>query len=196
MLTNSTNPETLLLEDLPNLFSINLDTLDEKKLKNFLDKIEKLKSDIDLIYQNLLEQIISTCTKQINSYTNSNAKDLFTSIGELEAKESAKLEILQKQDKEFQRLLERFRFQYNSQEILAESIASIVCDAHPKYWKDHTLGEFTFKLTATLSKLHIANLMLNPTEGHTVKINRIVEEYKTLSKSQRLILRNELERVE
>lgn len=196
MLTNSTNPETLLLEDLPNLFSINLDTLDEKKLKNFLDKIQKLKSDIDLIYQNLLEQIISTCTKQINSYTNSNSKDLFTSIGELEAKESAKLEILQKQDKEFQRLLERFRFQYNSPEILAESIASIVCDAHPKYWKDHTLGEFSFKLTATLSKLHIANLMLNPSEGHTVKINRIVEEYKTLNKAQRLTLRSELEKVE
>jgi hypothetical protein len=194
-ISHSVNPEILLLEEIPELFGYDLNTLNETGLTKFLSKLIKTKQEIAGHYDTLLARLSSETVKILNAYVNSPTahKDLLSTLAQFRSDNEYKLGLLKTHDSSFQKLFERLSFRYDSETALLESLASLLCDLHPRYWKDNTLMEYEFKLTSELSKIHIATLMSSPGESSHLKIERILVEYRSLRKEERQLLISRLE---
>ncbi|HNI87522.1 MAG TPA: hypothetical protein PKX55_05145, partial [Leptospiraceae bacterium] len=194
IISHSVNPELLLLEEIPELFGSNLESIREKDLEQFIAKLKKAKQEIESHYNQLIEKIAASTLKIIKPYITSQKSQhsLSEAISSFKMDNEYKLELLRKHDSSFQKLMERIRSNYESEFALLESLTSLLCDVHPRYWKDNTIQEYEFKLTTELAKIHVATLMSNPGESAHMKMDRILQEYRSLKKEERQMLINRL----
>ncbi|HMV44058.1 MAG TPA: hypothetical protein PKD50_16095, partial [Leptospiraceae bacterium] len=172
----------------------NLESIREKDLEQFIAKLKKAKQEIESHYNQLIEKIAASTLKIIKPYITSQKSQhsLSEAISSFKMDNEYKLELLRKHDSSFQKLMERIRSNYESEFALLESLTSLLCDVHPRYWKDNTIQEYEFKLTTELAKIHVATLMSNPGESAHMKMDRILQEYRSLKKEERQMLINRL----
>ncbi|MCB1144828.1 MAG: hypothetical protein KDK54_21450 [Leptospiraceae bacterium] len=195
LIPTSSNPEDLLLEKIPEIFGVNLENLNDEMLEKLLSKISSSKEKIEYQYKYLIHEIHRKTIKHLKEYISGiPSEKLFDVIGKFQEENSYKIELLRKNDSNFLKLHERIKLKYDNEEAFIDSLSLLLTGLHPKYWKNETINEFEFKLTSELAKLHIAGLMLNPGESAHIKMKRIEEEFKTLSKEEKLILLEKLKK--
>ncbi|MCC5813913.1 MAG: hypothetical protein JJT78_04095 [Leptospira sp.] len=192
-IAHASDPEIFLLEKIPKIFQIKLSETNESNIQFFISKLNQTKDQIESHYTDLIQQIEKETHKIISPHTQDSSTHLLELILDFRSTNSYKLEILKKQDKDFLKLHDRLVMPYEKSQDLIESIASLLTDSHPKFWKDSSLSEYSFKLTRELSKLHIASIIAG--ESHSsnyIKISHIVQEANSWAQEEREFLIQEL----
>lgn len=204
--SHAKDPETFLLKNMPEIFTAPLKELGEQKLPDLILQILATKDSIEAHYVTLIQETIASTRKVLQSYIPAEKDSKQDSPNpELETnslvhltkifleRNSFRLEVLANQDKDFLKFLDRLKMPYATDPALVESLASLITDTHPKFWKDNTRSEYEFKLTRELSKLHIAGILAgNQSSGHYIAIQHVLEVSKTWSEEEKEFLIREL----
>jgi len=66
---------------------------------------------------------------------------------------------------------------YADSDLLSESVASLLIDAHPRYWKDDSLMQMEMNLVSLLARLDEAFAL----GGAPERVARLVRDFKKLS---------------
>ena len=129
--------------------------------------------------------------KVLLPYISQTSASLQEDIQTLLKEKSYSIEILKNQEPNFKKLYDRLTLSYTSEEALLESIGSLLSDLHPRSWKDDTLRQFEFRLASELAKISVASQI-----GMTVetKMDKIVEEFKSLGKRERELVLERLKK--
>ncbi|MCB1144912.1 MAG: hypothetical protein KDK54_21875, partial [Leptospiraceae bacterium] len=184
----SSNPEILLLEELPSIFQVNLLRTDDKELESFLERLETSKQRIENQYPFLISDLHNRTIKHFSEYTRSKDTSLKEVLSSFLEENSYKIEILRKNEPSFLKLHDRLRLTYDSDAAFLESLALLLSGLHPRYWKDDTINEFEFKLTTELSKLHIAGLMSGKESPVTLRMNHFIQQFQNFDSEEQIVL--------
>lgn len=188
-ISKSSNPELLLLEEIPAIFGFNLKTVTEKEMEKFIKRLESLRFEVDSAYTKLLHSISRETIRLLEPYIGFRSEEFMPTVEHFRSERKYHLEVLKNHDESFRKLYERLHFPYTKDTALLESLASLLCDLHPKYWKDDSLLQYEFKFASELSKLHIAELMSGSTDGASgIRMEKFVQEFKNFSKEERKVI--------
>jgi len=167
----SRSPEELLFETLPA-------TLECRDIRSFHAAVGRVRGEIDGAYPALVRSVEGMLLQQLSRYLYREKPDgLLACVSQFLDENSERISIVVHHDLAVRRLIERLRMPYAAADALVESVASLLTDAHPRYWKDETPAQMEMNLVTLLGKLDQAAVLGAPSD----RVARIVKDFSRLS---------------
>ncbi|HNF14241.1 MAG TPA: hypothetical protein PK453_11265, partial [Leptospiraceae bacterium] len=111
-ISKSSNPELLLLEEIPSIFGFNLKTVTEKELEKFIKRLESLRFEVDSAYTKLLHSISRETVRLLQPYIRFRSEEFLPTVENFRKERKYHLEVLKNHDESFRKLYERLHFPY------------------------------------------------------------------------------------